>query len=118
MKRINITRVAPVLAFLASIVLASALTGCVGQATSTEGTDESSLVSNRAHAVADAEERNAALNSGPARALELKTRTGDEGQGPHPEPWLDQEGPHPEPWQSKNLSYSPPDPNNNGNTKP
>jgi hypothetical protein len=118
MKRINITRVAPVLAFLASALMASALTGCAGETTSTEQSDESSIVSDRAHNVANAEEATAAFSGGPTQALELKTRTDDEGQGPHPEPWLDQEGPHPEPWQSKNLSYSPPDPNNQGNNKP
>ena len=118
MKRINITRVAPVLALFASIVMASALTGCIGGTTSTEQTDESSIVASRARRVANVDEANAAFSGGPTQALELKTRTNDEGQGPHPEPWLDQEGPHPEPWQSKDLSYSPPDPNDNGNTKP
>jgi hypothetical protein len=113
MKRI-ITRVAPVLAFLASFVLV----GCIGEPTSTDGTDESNLVSNRARNVANADENAAAFNAGPARALELKTRPSDANQGPHPEPWLDQEGPHPEPWQSKNIISAPePDPNN-GSKKP
>jgi hypothetical protein len=119
MKRITITRVAPVLAFLASVVMTGALTGCLGATSSTEGTDESSIVSNRAHKAANAED-NAAYNGGPAQTLELKTRADDQGQGPHPEPWLDLEGPHPEPWQSKNITSAPdPDPNaNNGNNKP
>jgi hypothetical protein len=115
MKRINMTRVAPVLAFLASF----ALMGCLGQATSTEGTDESSVVSNRAHDVANADDNAADFNGGPTRALELKTRPSDANQGPHPEPWLDQEGPHPEPWQSKNVTITPePDPNSGSTKKP
>jgi len=114
MKRITISRVAPVLAFLASL----ALTGCLGETSSTEGADESSIVTNRTHEVANADERNAAFSGGPTQTLELKTRMDDEGQGPHPEPWLDQEGPHPEPWQSKNVTTTPePDPNANGGTK-
>ena len=114
MKRITITRLAPVLAFLAS----SALMGCLGETSSTTGTDESTIVSNRARDVVNGDDRNAEFNGGPTRALELKTRTDDEGQGPHPEPWLDREGPHPEPWQSKDITTTPdPDPNGNGDTK-
>lgn len=113
MKRINMTRVAPVLAFLASLALA----GCTGETSSSEETDESSIVSNRAHNVVNGDEANAAFNGGPTRALELKTRADDEGQGPHPEPWLDREGPHPEPWQSKNITTTPSDPNGSGDNK-
>lgn len=112
MKRITITRLAPVLAFLAS----SALMGCLGETSSTTETDESTIVSNRAHQVANGDDRYAEFGGGPTRALELKTRPGEEGQGPHPEPWLDQEGPHPEPWQSKNVTTTP-DPNGNGESK-
>ena len=115
MKRINMTRVAPALAFVALASLA--LVGCTGETSSTDGTDESSIVSNRAHHVVNGDEANAAFNGGPTRALELKTRADDEGQGPHPEPWLDREGPHPEPWQSKNITTTPPDPNGNGDIK-
>lgn len=115
MKRINMTRVATVLAFLAS----SALVGCIGQPTSTDGTDESSLVSNRAHDVANADDNAGTFNGGPTRALELKTRPSDANQNPHPEPWLDQEGPHPEPWQPKNLTITPdPDSSGSGSKKP
>jgi hypothetical protein len=115
MKRITITRVAPVLAFLASFVMM----GCFGEASTSTGTDESSFVANRAHNVANADEANAAFGAGPTQTLELKTRADDQGQGPHPEPWLDREGPHPEPWQSKNITIAPdPDPNNTGTKKP
>lgn len=114
MKRITITRLAPVLAFLAS----SALMGCLGETSRTTETDESTIVSNRAHQVANDDDRNAEFRGGPTRALELK-RPGEEVQGPHPEPWLDQQGPHPEPWQSKDITSAPdPDPNNSGNNKP
>ena len=117
MKRINMTRVAPVLAFLATVTMMAALVGCTGETSSTDGTDESSIVSNRAHNIVNGDETNAAFNGGPTRALELKTRADDEGQGPHPEPWLDREGPHPEPWQSKDIATTPPDPNGNSDTK-
>jgi hypothetical protein len=118
MKRINITRVAPALVFLASVVMTGALTGCLGETTTTPGTEESNIVSNRTHDVANGDDSAAAYNEAPTRTLELKTGPSDANQNPHPEPWLDQEGPHPEPWQSKNISSTPPDPNGNGNKKP
>lgn len=112
--RISIARVLPVLA----IIVASLSTGCTAETSTSTGTDESSIVSDRAHDVANGDVDNAEYRGGPAKALELKTRLDEEGQGPHPEPWLDQQGPHPEPWQTKNVTFVPDtDPNTNGGTK-
>jgi hypothetical protein len=115
MKRITLLSTASTLAFIS--LVASGATGCIGQASSGEGTDESTLVSRRTHDVANGEDPNAAYAGGPARALELQSHATDDGQGPHPEPWLDREGPHPEPWTGKQISTQPDpnDPNGNGN---
>ena len=115
MKRTSIIAVLGLFTAFASV-------GCIGQSTSEVGTDESRLVSDRAHNVASSDDPSAVYDQGPARALELKMAPSQNGQGPHPEPWLEQEGPHPEPWQSKNISAAP-DPNGgsgsgNGNGKP
>lgn len=120
MKRIIISRgrvagrVASLLALFASLALA----GCYADPTSTDGTDESGIVSGRPRNVGADEERNAAFARGPSQTLELKALSDTQGQGPHPEPWLDREGPHPEPWQSKDVASTPePDPNGNGDNK-
>jgi hypothetical protein len=106
MKRITIIAA---LAFFSAVA-----TGCLGQTSSTPaGTDESTLVSDRAHQVANGEDPTAQTPASPAQALELKTHPNDDGQGPHPEPWLYQEGPHPEPWQGKKIMVEP-DPNTGG----
>jgi hypothetical protein len=112
MKRITI---------IAALTFISAVgTGCIGQTSTTEGSDESTIVTRRAHDVVNGTDDPASYAGGPARALELQSHSTDDGQGPHPEPWLDQQGPHPEPWQGKSISTEPdPDPNNgNGNGKP
>lgn len=90
--------------FVAVVALFSAVasTGCLGQTGSGEGTDESDQTSDRAYDLTPGdEEANAKYVAAPSHALELKTHSTDDSQGPHPEPWLDQAGPHPEPWTGK-----------------
>jgi hypothetical protein len=111
MKRITIVAVLALFSAVAS-------TGCLGQTSSGESTDESNLVSQSATQAPNEEQRTAQYNGGPAITLELKTHPNDEGQGPHPEPWLDQEGPHPEPWSGRKLIILDPHPNNGSGTKP
>lgn len=111
MKRISIVSV---LALFSAVAAA----GCFGQ-TGAEGTDESTLVSQRTHEVVNPDPRSATRNGAPAQALELKTHSTDDGQGPSPEPWMRQEGPSPEPWQGKKLMTTEPDPNpSSGGSKP
>jgi hypothetical protein len=111
MKRITIVSV---LALFSAV----AATGCLGQTSGAAGTDESTLVSQRTHEVVNPDPRSADYNGAPAQALELKTHSTDDGQGPSPEPWMRQEGPSPEPWQGKKLMTEPdPNPSSSG-TKP
>jgi hypothetical protein len=99
--------------FVAIFALFAAVTstGCFAQAGSGDGGEEEQ-VSGRARVYAPGDDdRNPELIAAPAHALELKSHSTDDGQGPHPEPWLDRQGPHPEPWTGR---IAEPDPNAGG----
>jgi hypothetical protein len=92
---------------------ASLATGCFSQ-TVDQGdlTDETSQGSHAGTAATGS--GGAHTGSTPAQTLELRLHPSNDGEKPHPEPWLRQEKPHPEPW----AELLQPDPNAGGSSKP
>jgi hypothetical protein len=90
-----------------ALVTAFATTGCFGQSAGNEEETGESEQSSRRGVRAGAEEEGNLYGYGqPNQQLELNLHPTDQGQGPHPEPWLQQAGPHPEPWTGKTAEPS------------
>jgi hypothetical protein len=111
MKRITI-------AALITIFSTVAGTGCIEQTSSTVETNDQSVAATQPNDVDDGTDQAAHFKGGPSQALELDVRVTSEGEGPHPEPWLDQQGPHPEPWTGRAIIIVAPDSDPSGTKKP
>jgi len=112
MKRITIAALITILSTVAG-------TGCIGQTSSTGNGKDDSVTTAQPNDVTEGDKQTAEFKGGPSQALELDVHVTNEGEGPHPEPWLDQQGPHPEPWTGRAMIIATdPDSDPNGTQKP